>query len=426
MGASPELLVRREGARAQTVALAGTARRSADPAVDDHLGEQLLHSPKDRAEHAIVAARIERTLDPVSLWTAAAREPGPVQVHNVQHLATPIRAQLREPLVAVELAGLLASHARGRRRAARGRAAADPGAGGPRPRLVRGRGRLDRPGGGRRVLRGPALRAAARARGPPLLRLRDRGRLGARRGAGGVRGQAARRCCPCWPRRRSRSGPPSCGSARRPCRRAIAASSVSTTIATRAMMPPVVSVPSSIGMRGARASPARCTPSRAIAASTARTIVDDQADDPHAQALAAAVEARHAPAHVAAAVVGEHQDQQQHDAADEADRLGVAGTCEPLTPSVSADRRAGGADDAGEDGRHANGHQPAEEGRAPVDAAVLVALAGAHLAYAGCRGLVRSPPPDVRGVRSRPRRDRGHLVVVAVRVATCRARHASA
>ena len=32
----------------RTVALAGSTRRSADPAVDDHLGEQLLHSDKDR------------------------------------------------------------------------------------------------------------------------------------------------------------------------------------------------------------------------------------------------------------------------------------------------------------------------------------------------------------------------------------------
>jgi isochorismate synthase len=107
VGASPELLMRRDGARAQTVALAGTTRRSADPAVDDLLGEQLLRSEKDRGEHAIVARRIERTLDPVSLWTAVAEEPGLVKVHNVQHLATPIRAQLREPLAAVELAGLL-------------------------------------------------------------------------------------------------------------------------------------------------------------------------------------------------------------------------------------------------------------------------------------------------------------------------------
>jgi salicylate biosynthesis isochorismate synthase/menaquinone-specific isochorismate synthase len=107
VGASPELLVRRDGQRAQTVALAGTTRRSADPAVDDHLGEQLLGSAKDREEHLIVARRIERTLEPVSLWVAAADDPVIVKVHNVQHLATPIRAQLSDPIPTVELAGLL-------------------------------------------------------------------------------------------------------------------------------------------------------------------------------------------------------------------------------------------------------------------------------------------------------------------------------
>jgi salicylate biosynthesis isochorismate synthase/menaquinone-specific isochorismate synthase len=107
VGASPELLVRRDGARAQTVALAGTTRRSADPAVDSHLGEQLAQSPKDRHEQEIVARAIERTLDPVSVWVAAADEPVLVKVQNVQHLATPIRAQLREPVPALELAGML-------------------------------------------------------------------------------------------------------------------------------------------------------------------------------------------------------------------------------------------------------------------------------------------------------------------------------
>ncbi|HEX6653453.1 MAG TPA: isochorismate synthase [Thermoleophilaceae bacterium] len=107
VGASPELLVRRDGQRAQTVALAGTTRRSADPSVDDHLGEQLLNSAKDREEQSIVARRIERTLAPVSLWVAAADDPVLVKVHNVQHLATPIRAQLADPVPAVELAGLL-------------------------------------------------------------------------------------------------------------------------------------------------------------------------------------------------------------------------------------------------------------------------------------------------------------------------------
>ena len=52
IGASPELLVRRAGAVVSTVALAGSTRRSADPAVDDHLGERLLRSAKDREEHA--------------------------------------------------------------------------------------------------------------------------------------------------------------------------------------------------------------------------------------------------------------------------------------------------------------------------------------------------------------------------------------
>ena len=107
IGASPELLVRRDGARAQTVALAGTTRRSADPAVDDHLGEQLLTSAKNRAEQAIVARRIERALDPLSVWVAVADRPVLVKVHNVQHLGTPIRAQLADPLPVLELAGRL-------------------------------------------------------------------------------------------------------------------------------------------------------------------------------------------------------------------------------------------------------------------------------------------------------------------------------
>ena len=99
--------MRRDGARAQTVALAGTTRRSADPAVDDHLGEQLLRSEKDRREQAIVERRIERALGPVSLWVAAGEEPALVKVQNVQHLATAIRAQLARPLHTLELAGLL-------------------------------------------------------------------------------------------------------------------------------------------------------------------------------------------------------------------------------------------------------------------------------------------------------------------------------
>jgi salicylate biosynthesis isochorismate synthase len=107
VGASPELLVRRSGAVAATVALAGTTARSADPAVDDHLGEAMLRSGKVRNEHEIVIRRIERGLRPHAVWVHAEGEPAVVRVGNLQHLATPIRAQLAESHSAIALAGLL-------------------------------------------------------------------------------------------------------------------------------------------------------------------------------------------------------------------------------------------------------------------------------------------------------------------------------
>jgi salicylate biosynthesis isochorismate synthase len=107
IGASPELLLRRSGASVSTVALAGSTRRSSDPAVDDHLGEQLLRSDKDRREHAIVAERIARSLRQHAVWAESAPEPEIVKVANIQHLATPIVAQLADPRSAVDLAGML-------------------------------------------------------------------------------------------------------------------------------------------------------------------------------------------------------------------------------------------------------------------------------------------------------------------------------
>jgi len=107
IGASPELLVRREGARATTIALAGSAPRSADPAVDDHIGERLMRSEKDRREQGIVTERIMASLNPFSVWLAASPEPSIAKVANIQHLASPIRAQLRESVSTLDLLGAL-------------------------------------------------------------------------------------------------------------------------------------------------------------------------------------------------------------------------------------------------------------------------------------------------------------------------------
>ena len=107
IGASPELLVRCAGRGVSTVGLAGSTRRSSDPAVDDHLAQQLLGSSKDRGEQAVVVRRIVKSLSKLSVWVEAADEPEIIKVANIQHLGTPVYAQLAQPRTAIELAGLL-------------------------------------------------------------------------------------------------------------------------------------------------------------------------------------------------------------------------------------------------------------------------------------------------------------------------------
>ena len=158
---------------------------------------------KDREEQAIVTRRIARALRPHAVWVAAPDEPAIIKVANIQHLATPIRAQLTHPRSAIELAGLLhpTPAVGGEPHAVAD--AADPRVRGPRPRLVRRPGRLDRRQRGRRVLRRPAVRAAARARGAPVRRRGRGARLRPGGRAGRDRGQARRaaaRCCRAEPR----------------------------------------------------------------------------------------------------------------------------------------------------------------------------------------------------------------------------------
>jgi salicylate biosynthesis isochorismate synthase/menaquinone-specific isochorismate synthase len=107
IGASPELLVRCVGRSVSTVGLAGSTRRSSDPAVDDHLAQKLLTSSKDRGEQGVVVARIVKALSRFSVWVEAAEDPEIVKVANIQHLATPVVAQLAQPRTAIELAGIL-------------------------------------------------------------------------------------------------------------------------------------------------------------------------------------------------------------------------------------------------------------------------------------------------------------------------------
>jgi len=53
-GASPEVMVRKEGARAELRPIAGTRPRGATPEEDGRLAEELLADPKERAEHVML------------------------------------------------------------------------------------------------------------------------------------------------------------------------------------------------------------------------------------------------------------------------------------------------------------------------------------------------------------------------------------
>ena len=91
------------------------------------------------------------------------------------------------------------------------------------------------------------------------------------------------------------------------------------------MIPAVVAVPSSTGMRGrfSYCSTLYCAPSSGPGGGQHEH--DDQADQPDGQALAGAVEAGHPAGDVAAGQVGQEEDDEDGDAAADADLGGLVG-----------------------------------------------------------------------------------------------------
>jgi menaquinone-specific isochorismate synthase len=111
IGASPELLICREGARISSRPLAGTAARSGDPEADAKLEAALLASSKERSEHRVVVETIAAALAPVVEHLEVPDEPAIMQLRNVSHLGTSMHGLLSSAkdgyLNALELVGLL-------------------------------------------------------------------------------------------------------------------------------------------------------------------------------------------------------------------------------------------------------------------------------------------------------------------------------
>ncbi|KAH8811764.1 anthranilate synthase-like protein component I [Xylogone sp. PMI_703] len=98
VGASPELLVKREEGRIITHPIAGTVKRGKTPEEDEALAEELRSSLKDRAEHVMLVdlARndINRVCDP--LTTRVDRLMVVEKFSHVQHLVSQVSGILRK------------------------------------------------------------------------------------------------------------------------------------------------------------------------------------------------------------------------------------------------------------------------------------------------------------------------------------------
>ncbi|NPA93761.1 MAG: isochorismate synthase [Chloroflexi bacterium] len=107
VGATPELLARVHGRTVETVALAGSAPRGANEHEDALLGRELLASPKDGWEHAVVVETIRGALAPLTVGLAVPPSPRLRRLPHIQHLETPIRGLLRPGVGLLDVAEAL-------------------------------------------------------------------------------------------------------------------------------------------------------------------------------------------------------------------------------------------------------------------------------------------------------------------------------
>lgn len=94
VAATPERLLQVRDRHVEVDAIAGTAGRSASSTEDAALTNHLMQSEKDRREHAVVVEALRRALTGCCADLRVPTRPRVLQLHNTQHLWTPLRARL--------------------------------------------------------------------------------------------------------------------------------------------------------------------------------------------------------------------------------------------------------------------------------------------------------------------------------------------
>jgi menaquinone-specific isochorismate synthase len=104
VGATPELLVRRDGDKVSSLVLAGTMPRGVTPGEDARLAAALLGSAKNNEEHGYAAKSLRDALAPLCGALEIAARPELIQLANVQHLGTRVHGRLLADRSALALA----------------------------------------------------------------------------------------------------------------------------------------------------------------------------------------------------------------------------------------------------------------------------------------------------------------------------------
>ncbi|MBB6120132.1 isochorismate synthase [Nocardiopsis algeriensis] len=107
VGATPELLLRREGDEFTSLVLAGTRPRGATPEEDRRLGEELMSSAKDVEEHGLAVDSLRASMEPFADELSVPAWPHLLRLANVQHLATRAHARLAPGVSTLEVLAAL-------------------------------------------------------------------------------------------------------------------------------------------------------------------------------------------------------------------------------------------------------------------------------------------------------------------------------
>ena len=104
-GCTPELLVRKDGARVSSMCLAGTCPAGADEQERRRLADELMADGKNRAEHDYVVRHVREVFRRVCFDVDVPQTPGIMSLTHVQHLHTPAAAQVLDGVSLWELMG---------------------------------------------------------------------------------------------------------------------------------------------------------------------------------------------------------------------------------------------------------------------------------------------------------------------------------